>query len=260
MMKPNLYGLKISKIPRRNYLRWLNHRSAPPTGYGGFLLVIYCIGIPLLLGLSFFKTDLLMLISYSPEFGSILLLLIPVLITSIDFLYYLPRAFHDDLRTGHAQELLVTPITNSEIISDLKYWMISINRGHIGLYVILIILISIVGVLLTPWLIIYPILGALIWKLILDLGVLTAFLPRWWFRLGFSIILLILIFIGSTYFGLFMTRLIPYIKLPEENTILDAINWSKFLCLVSVPVILLILVITWSIPKVAEMRRRGVFG
>lgn len=176
------------------------------------------------------------------------------------YFYEIPRLFHSYLNPNMLTMLFCTPVENEVIIGDLHKSICGLTGGNIiwAGCLCLIYGIMIADLFKIPVFILYlPLIFFLIWIILIECGLLSAFLPGWVYKSGLIFgFFLLFIFITVTlswrifYFLWHSSYFIYY----RNSVIIFLI--VTILCTFPATIAYL----GWRyLPIVAEMRRRGVF-
>jgi hypothetical protein len=107
------------------YYQWLHTRSAFPLKltryFSNFLWAIAAIFV------FFYDSFSSMSYFYLPVILSFLLAVFPLIMTFIYFLYFMPKAIHDDSQTGLLDFIHATPVPTGDLVSGLRKYFILLN-------------------------------------------------------------------------------------------------------------------------------------
>jgi hypothetical protein len=163
------------------YYQWLERRyqSRKPSS---FLNFYYWPIIPaIFVSISFGQNVLDFLLSVCIAY----LIFLPFAQAFILLVLYAPHYFQEDISSGFMQSLLVTDIPSSEIIADLRNWVLGKFDEHplpIGFlrFITLAILTVLIAFLTNiPAIIVIVIVAWLSFRFLLGAGLIGAVLPRW---------------------------------------------------------------------------------
>jgi hypothetical protein len=121
--------------PENLYLQWLRRRRAWPMRIDYRLMPYFWIVSGILSVLLVATTDSHLYFGLEVFLAigvTVVALILPVINTVLDFVYYMPRSVHDDESSSMMQFLFMAPVESVAILNDVRKWAVLINLKHLA--------------------------------------------------------------------------------------------------------------------------------
>lgn len=257
--------------PRNAYLHWLLLRRPFPVRLG-----------PTYSGLVWFVT-LLAVLAYLFTAGHSVLTYAPLyaflLFTFLDFLVFLPIAFHKSRADGMDVLLLAAPLSTRDVVSSLRLWAYKMNFPHVLPTVALLVTAALVIALTTSTrhaasgrvtlvgdvLALLP-LVYVTHRFFLATGLVLASLPRWVTYSGLTLVAWVVPVLWGAYW-LSLTVAPPLFEYWQVTSVLTSFDPRPFpsppaatYILMSLLLLIPVCLEEWSVPRLMEISRRGAWS